>query len=249
MKVVNITGGLGNQMFQYAFAISLKERFPDEDVYVDTSHYHTLFFKHYKGINLHNGFEIDNVFPNASLPIAGFRQICKVSYYIPNYVLSRIGRKLLAQRKTELIPPYSKNYSYVAEACTPGNRYYEGFWQCIKNFEGIKYKLIDVFAHPEPNEYNSRLLSEICSCNSVGIHIRRGDYLNEPEFRNICGVDYYKKGIDLILSDGNMHEFYIFSNDMDWCKENIAPLAGDNKIHYVTDNKGKLLGYVSDDLL
>lgn len=239
MKIVNITGGLGNQMFQYAFAISLKERFPEEEVYVDISHYHTLFFKHYKGINLHNGFEIDKVFPKANLPIAGIKQISKVSYYIPNYVLSRLGRKLLPQRKTELIPSYSKNYSFVEEAYKPGNRYYEGFWQCIKNFEGIKDKLVEVFAHPEPNEYNSQMISEINTFNSVGIHIRRGDYLNEPEFCNICDIDYYKKGIELILSDGLKHDFYIFSNDMDWCKENIAPLVFGNDIHYVTKNKGK----------
>lgn len=239
MKIVNITGGLGNQMFQYAFAISLQESFPSEEVFVDVSHYYTLLFKHYKGINLHNGYEINKVFPNAALPIAGMRQICKVSYYIPNYVLSRIGRKLLPQRKTELIPPYSKNYSYMEEAYSPGSRYYEGFWQCIKNLEGIKGKLMDVFAHPEPNEYNRQLISEICGCNSVGIHIRRGDYLNEPEFHNICGIDYYRKGIEIILSDGLKHVFYIFSNDMDWCKENISPLVGDNEIHYVTENKGK----------
>ena len=239
MKIVNITGGLGNQMFQYAFAISLKEQFPDEEVFVDVSHYHTLFFQHFKGINLHNGFEIDKVFPNASLPIACMSRICKVSYYIPNYVLSRIGRKLLPQRKTELIPPYSKNYSYVAEAFQPGDCYYEGFWQCIKNFDGIKDKLVEVYAHPSPNEYNRQLISEIGDCNSVGIHIRRGDYLNEPEFRNICGMEYYKKGIESVLSDGMKHEFYIFSNDMDWCKENIAHLVGGNKIHYVTENKGK----------
>lgn len=239
MRIVNITGGLGNQMFQYAFAMSLKERFPDEDVFVDVSHYHTLFFKHYKGINLHNGYEIDNVFPNASLPIAGFRQICKVSYYIPNYVLSRIGRKLLPQRKTELIPPYSKNYSYVEEAYTPGHRYYEGFWQCIKNFETIKPHLLHIFAHPKPNEYNRSQIEQIRNCNSVGIHVRRGDYLNEPEFRNICGIEYYKKGIELILSDGKPHIFFVFSNDIQWCKEHLEPLVRGNAIKYVTGNKGK----------
>ena len=214
MKVVNITGGLGNQMFQYAFALSLKQVHPDEDVYIDTSHYHTLFFKHYKGINLHNGYEINKVFRNANLPIAGFRQISKVSYYIPNYVLSRIGRKILPKRKTELIPPYSKNYSYLSEAFQPGNRYYEGFWQCIKNFEGIKALLQHVFSHSEPNEYNKDMIEQIITSNSVGIHVRRGDYLNEPEFRNICGVEYYKKGIETILSEGRKHDFFIFSNDI-----------------------------------
>lgn len=238
MKIVNITGGLGNQMFQYAFALALKEALPDEEVYIDTSHYHTLFFKHFRGINLHNGYEIDKVFPNSCLPIAGFMQISKVSYYIPNYVLSRIGRKILPKRKTELIPPYSKNYSYMLDAFQTGNRYYEGFWQCIKNFEHIRPRLLEVFAHPEPNDYNKSLIVKIVNCSSVGIHVRRGDYLNEPEFRNICGIGYYKKGIGTILSDGGKHDFYIFSNDINWCKENIAPLVGENMIHYVTENKG-----------
>ena len=239
MKIVNITGGLGNQMFQYAFALSLKESFPDEEVYIDISHYNTLFFNHFKGINLHNGYEIDRVFPKADLPIAGFKQIIRVSYYIPNYVLSRIGRKLLPKRRYELIPAYSKNYSYVPEVYKPGNCYYEGFWQCAKYFKGIKPLLRETFSHPEPNDYNMELISRIRQGNSVGIHIRRGDYLNEPEFRGICGVDYYKKGIEMIISDGKAHDFYIFSNDMDWCKNNIEPLVGNNHLYYVTDNKGK----------
>ena len=239
MKIVNISGGLGNQMFQYAFALSLKDAFPEECVYIDVSHYHTLLFKHYKGINLHNGFEISKVFPNACLPIAHFPQIVKLSYFIPNYVLSRLGRKIFPKRKTELIPPYSKNYSYLPEAFQPGNRYYEGFWQSIKNYEAIKPRLQYVFDHPEPNDFNRGMIEQISSCNSVGIHVRRGDYLNEPEFRNICGVDYYKKGIDMVLSDGEEHKFYIFSNDMQWCKENLEPLVGNSAIHYVAENKGK----------
>ena len=239
MRIINITGGLGNQMFQYAFAISLKMAFPEEEVYIDTSHYHTIFFNHFKGINLHNGFEIDKVFPNAKLPIAGFRQIVKLSYYMPNYMLSRLIRKVLPRRKSELIPPYSKNYSYLPEAYLPKDCYYEGFWQCIKNFENVKKELIETFAHPLPNSYNKQLIEEINSCQSVGIHIRRGDYLNEPEFRNICGIEYYKKGIEMILSDKKPHSFYIFSNDMAWCKENIAPLVGENSICYVEGNIGK----------
>ena len=238
MKIVNISGGLGNQMFQYAFALSLKEKFPDEEVYVDTSHYHTLFFKHYKGINLHNGYEIDAVFPNAKLPVAGWKQIMKVSYYIPNYILSRLGRKYLPQRKTEFVPQNS-TYSYLPEAFSFSNCYYEGFWQSIRNFEGIKSKICEAFAHPEPNEYNRRLIDDIMACDSVGIHVRRGDYLNEPEYCNICGVGYYKNAIEQILSDRKPHVFYIFSNDMQWCKDNIERLVGNNKIVYVSGNKGK----------
>ncbi len=238
MKIVNISGGLGNQMFQYAFALSLKEKFPDEEVYVDTSHYHTLFFKHYKGINLHNGYEIDKVFPNACLPIAGWKQIMKVSYYIPNYILSRLGRKYLPQRKTEFVPQNS-TYSYLPEAYTQGDCYYEGFWQSIRNFEGIQAKLKEVYAHPEPNDYNKILIKEISSQESVGIHVRRGDYLSEPDYMGICTLGYYKKGIDRLKEKEKDYTFYIFSNDLTWCKENLEPLIKGYKVVYVTENKGK----------
>ena len=85
----------------------------------------------------------------------------------------------------------------------------------------------------QPNQYNAALISNLESCNSVGIHVRRGDYLAEPEFRGICGLDYYEKGIKEILSDEKKYVFFIFSNDMQWCQENIAPLVGDNRIVFI----------------
>lgn len=239
MKIVNIAGGLGNQMFQYAFAISLKDRCPEEEVLIDISHYHTLFFRHYKGANLHNGYEIDTLFSNAWLPKAKWWQIMRLSYYVPNYILFRLVRKILPIRKTELIPLRSKNYSYLPEAYLSGDRYYEGYWQCIRNFCSIKPKLLEIFAPPTPNAYNAELMEQIKTERSVGIHVRRGDYLSEPEFQGICDVDYYRKAIGSILMDKKEHTFYVFSNDMAWCKENLPQLIENNKIMYVTGNKGK----------
>jgi hypothetical protein len=238
MKIVNIAGGLGNQMFQYAFALSLKDRFPDEDVYIDTSHYHTIFFSSFKGISLHNGYEIDKVFPNASLPVAGWKQIIKVSYFIPNYVLSRLGRKFLPVRSNEIIPPYSKNLTFMSEVYRPGDFYYEGFWQSVGYFTNIKDRLVEVYSHSVPNHYNRELIKSICNCNSVGVHIRRGDYLKEPTYCNICTLNYYKSAIELILSDNLKHTFYLFSNDIEWCRENITPIIGNNDVVYVAGNNG-----------
>ena len=71
MKIVKILGGLGNQMFQYALFLSLKERFSHEQVMIDTS-----CFRNYP---LHNGFEVDRIFAQKA-PVASWRNILKVAY-------------------------------------------------------------------------------------------------------------------------------------------------------------------------
>ena len=86
MKIVKILGGLGNQMFQYALFLSLKERFPHEQVMIDTS-----CFRNYP---LHNGFEVDRIFAQKA-PVASWRNILKVAYPYPNYRFWKIGKYIL----------------------------------------------------------------------------------------------------------------------------------------------------------
>ncbi len=240
MKIVNIIGGLGNQMFQYALAVALKERFPDEDILIDTSHFHYLFSKNWKGTNLHNGYEIDKVFPNANLKKATASQLLKVTWYMPNYVLSRFVRKALPVRKTEFIQKREDIFVYQPEVFSKeGNCYYEGNWESEKYFVDSREEVQKAFSHGEPNKINAGYIEKMENEESVGIHIRRGDYLASPKWTGICTLEYYKRGIETILADGNKHVFYIFSNDIPWCNENINPLLEGHQIVTVTENKGK----------
>ena len=75
-----------------------------------------------------------------------------------------------------------------------------------------------IFQHPSPEGKNKQYIENMESSNSVGIHIRRGDYLLSDNFRGICEVDYYKRAIDKILQDGEKHVFYLFSNDQNGVK-------------------------------
>ncbi len=238
MKIVNVIGGLGNQMFQYAFAISLHEKSGD-DVYIDTSHYNYLFVKRFKSANLHNGFEIERVFPNAKLKHAHWYQLVRTTWYFPNYLLSRVMRKVLPVRKSEVIQKVTEYFEYNSEIYKiKGNVYFEGLWSSAKYYKPIKSLLKKVFAHPQATGINARYLYEMSMCNSVGIHVRRGDYLLEPAFRDICELDYYKRAINEIIADGEKHIFFVFSNDMDWCKEHLQPLIGLNAVYYVSNNVG-----------
>lgn len=237
MKIVNIAGGLGNQMFQYAFALMLKEHYPDETVMVDTSHYHTLMFKHFGSVNLHNGYEIDKIFTNATLPVARPKDIRKVSRYIPNYILSRVMRRLLPKRKTEYVAPYTENFTYPSDVLTDGDRYYEGYWQCARYYLDIKPLLRHTFTHPAPNEYNAALIEHIKSTDSLGIHVRRGDYKNAPEFNGICTTEYYKKALEAATRD-RKPTIFVFSNDITWCRENLPVLVPGLDIIFIDGNRG-----------
>lgn len=241
MKIVNIIGGLGNQMFQYAFALSLKERFPGEDVLIDTTHFNHIFVRKFRGANLHNGYEIEKVFPNAKLKHASCWQLMRVTWYMPNYLLSRVVRRGLPKRKTEYIQPLSASFTHLPEVYNiKGDCYYEGIWESVKNYIPCRDVIQQTFAHSEPDdEINRSYINQMEASDSVGIHIRRGDYLYEPAFMNICDVDYYEHAIGEILSDKRQHEFYIFSNDMPWCQKHIAPLLKGYKLVFVNNNEGK----------
>ena len=239
MRIVNMAGGLGNQMFQYAFALMLKAHYPDEEVMIDTQHYHTLFFKHFGSVNLHNGFEIEAVFPHATLPVARPKDLMKVTYYIPNYVLSRIARKLLPKRKREYVAPYSENFMKNENVFTDGDTYYEGYWQSASYYLDLKPQLRQVFAHRSPNAYNTAMIRQIQETNSVGIHVRRGDYKNAPEFNGICTMDYYRKAFERIMSDGQKKTFFVFSNDIPWCRENLPAMLKGHDVVFVDGNRGK----------
>lgn len=240
MKIVNIIGGLGNQMFQYAFAIALRQANPSEEIFIDIQHFRYIFIKKYKTSNLHNGYELNKIFPNLDIKVAGIRDLLKVTLYIPNFFLSRIVRKLLPKRKTEYVAPINESQTYQPVLLNlQGDTYYEGYWQSAKYYSNCKPQLRKIFSHPEPNAYNKEMIDTIASTPSVGIHIRRGNYLLLPRYKGICEINYYQKAIKAITDDKKQHHFFIFSNDMEWCKQNILPLIGNSPVTFVMNNKGK----------
>lgn len=240
MKIVNLIGGLGNQMFQYAFAIALEQRFPNEKVVVDISHFKHLFLKEWKGYNLHNGYEIEKVFPNAYLKHATAWQLMRLSWYVPNYIMSRVLRKVLPKRKREFIQHRKDIFVYQPDVFNiTGNCYYEGNWESARYFDACREKIQQVYSHGIPNDINLNYIKCMEAENSVGVHVRRGDYMKSTKWSGICTYDYYKRAFDIILSDAKPHTFYIFSNDMAWCKENLPGLADGHKMVFVNNNSGK----------
>ena len=250
LKIVNMAGGLGNQMFQYAFATMLQQHFPNDKVMVDTQHYNTLFFKEFGSVNLHNGYEINLVFSNATLPVATKDDLRKVTRYIPNYVLARVVRHFLPRLATEYVEPLSENFTRNDAVLQQGDCYYEGYWQSHSYYTGMKPLLHQLFTPPRPNAYNSEMTALIEQSDSIGLHVRRGDYKSAPEFNGICTPAYYKKAIEKATNDGRKHTLFVFSNDIPWCREHPGDVQGArHRLCGWQQRLGQLLGHVSHDAL
>ena len=231
MKIVKILGGLGNQMFQYALYLALKESFPDEKILVDCSYFRTY--------HVHTGLELQRVF-NLDLPQAQFIDLLKVTRPVYSFKFSRVIRKLLPPRETECIE--AKDYTYNQKVFTAGDRYYDGYWQNFLYFERYGELIRKSFCFQMPlNEKSIAMLDELekVQQDSVSIHVRRGDYLKAKNYLGLCGLEYYKNAIRYINAHARNPIYYLFSDDMDWCEENIAPLLGKNRLTYVDWNRGK----------
>ena len=218
MIIVKLQGGLGNQMFQYAIGRKLSllnktELKLDLSFLLDRTPRPNFTYRDY---NL-------NIF-NLNIEFATQKEI----KLFVNYLDSRIKRKIY----TYLF--LGRNNKYIDEkqfTCDPdilkltGNLYLDGYWQTEKYFSDIKDILCNDFTIKiSQDKKNQEMIKTIKNTNSVSIHIRRGDYIENKQIYNvhgICDLDYYYNCINLFLKKLKNPHFFIFSDDHRWAKENL----------------------------
>ncbi|KIF82724.1 alpha-1,2-fucosyltransferase [Noviherbaspirillum autotrophicum] len=208
MIVVRLIGGLGNQMFQYASALALAKR-TGSDLILDLS-----AFKHY------------------SLRDYGLQQ-WKISARIASSVelrkFPRWGARVA--RYTQKLGIKTRFYSELGLGFDPAFMklhapvYLNGYFQSEKYFLNIRSILLEEFQPSNPLlAQNSRHASDAIESNSVAIHIRRGDYVSNTHnlsIHGVCSLGYYERAINIIRSKIGPANFFVFSDDMEWVRENI----------------------------
>ena len=229
MRIVKVIGGLGNQMFQYALSVALRQAFPEERVLLDLSCF--------RGYPKHFGFELPGIF-NISYEEASWRDVARVAYPFPNFQTWRFGSRLLPTRKSTLLE--KNDFTFEPTALTrPKDTYYDGYWQHEEYFRDIRPQILQAFCFPDfADERNQQAASRIAQTNSVGIHVRRGDYLTDPLFCGTGTLDYYTQAIRRMKELTRPELFVVFSNDIGWTQQNIAPIIGDVPILYADWNTG-----------
>lgn len=213
MIVIRMTGGLGNQMFQYAYYKALCMR--GYDVKID--------FEDYYQHQVHNGYELEKVF--GILVKKATNQESIDSGRSDKRIINKIKRKI--KKFFKLIYVYYETVEdstrYLPQLLNPPpNSYIFGYFGSYKYFERFNDELRKDFRFINKlDEINLKYRENIINSNSVSIHIRRGDYLKHSIYQNVCTLEYYKKAIEYIKKNVDNPVFYIFSNDIPWCKENL----------------------------
>lgn len=229
MKIVNLLGGLGNQMFEYAMYLALKDAHPHENIMCST--------RSFRGYGLHNGFELERIF-GIKVKEASLWQLAQLAYPFWNYRTWQVMQHWLPKRDS-----MTRGTSQITfnedEVLRKDSVFYDGYWQNEGNFKHIRQQVLEAFQFPKmKDELNINLVKMLQQTNSVSCHVRRGDYLKDPNMC-ICTSDYYVHAVAKMKELVNPDLYCIFSDDIEWCKENLSALCKGKKMVYVDWNKGQ----------
>jgi len=212
MIITNVYGGLGNQMFQYAFGKSLAYK-QNKQLLIDNS-----IFDQYEL----RKFLLDKF--NLSYAIATKDEI-------KQYELSNKFKRYFLRHINSYIPFKSnyffekKEFCFDKEVFNSSSKYFAGYWQSFKYFSQIRELLLKEFTLVEPiDQQNLILQNKIINNSSVSLHIRRGDYIilsKNKSGQALCPISYYEKAIKYIGQNVENPYFFIFSDDIQWVKENL----------------------------
>lgn len=224
MIIVRYTGGLGNQMFEYAMNVILMENFPQEKIYADLTRYELL--------DEHDGFDIVKYFnvDIKEIDNSTLKKIAPIHYWVRKMKLNEIV-KYRAVGKIEKINDYferknesigiirdyfSTNYNEDA-FCLNYDKvqtwHYKGNWINPLYWDGQEQLVQNCFQFNEnllTNE-DQKIIEEMQDFESVGIHIRKGDYTGNYSY-DLCTEKYYREAVCQIKERINGEiKFYVFS--------------------------------------
>lgn len=230
MIIVKLIGGLGNQMFQYALGKKMA-LLNDDKLLLDCSFFEEV------GSHTPREFELD-VFNVAE----------KRATEADLSLFRKVNRGRLKSAFSKLFPTQS-SYHIIKEQGhhfqptvldARGDVMLVGYWQSEKYFADIRPDLQKAFQFcKDLSAINLKVLEQISACEAVSIHIRRGDYVSNTSansFHGLCDLDYYHRAIALMHGKKSEISFFIFSDDIEWAKENLVL---NSPAYFIDHNTGK----------
>ena len=215
MIITKITGGLGNQLFQYAagrrLALKHKTELKLDISFLDYAAKKYPYYLCFFNIKATMVTDAERNLAGAIDSNSGGQLLCTTEQDSNGKPFYFYGEKSVT---------FEPNVSDL-----PDNLYLRGHWQTEKYFEDIKNVICDEIVVNTPQTGpNAEMAKKIKATNSVSVHIRRTDYVSTRTYRNIynvCDLEYYKLAVDYISKRVDDPTFFVFSDDIPWAKTNM----------------------------
>lgn len=212
MVVVELMGGIGNQMFQYALGrnLAIKNNVPlylDTKFLLDRSDRPDFVYRDYdlSIFNIEEHFISDNDSKKYNHLRSRLMKVC--SQLLPFHKL-----KYIQEEDCDFNP-------YVLDQSS--NIYLHGYWQNVKYFSSIENNIRRDFTFKNPISTNCEfILHQIKTTNSVCLNVRRTDFVVNRT-HGVLENDYYVQAEKILLEKVENPIFFVFSDDVEWCKNNI----------------------------
>ena len=223
MIIVNLYGGIGNQLFQYCFAHTVGEKL-GQAIYVNKVGFENrndghgefltdgLSFKGMQDCMLYKKSEL--LFTKLAWKVSDLFVARSKPYDMEELFLKRARHGFIWSHRAEcLLTSFDK---LIVKAPVV---FIDGYFQWPKMMEDtIRYMREHVIFRHSIDGKNEEYRKRIIESESVCVHIRRGDYARFPALQ-ICNYDYYRQAMEWIISRILHPVFYIFSDDMEWVRE------------------------------
>ena len=230
MIIVEVGRGLGNSMYVYAAGKALAEHHGTE-LKIDSS-----YLDAWPRSNRKFGGSWNVVIEkfNISAKRATKKEVGKFLLRTGFRPLDRLIYKLKLFERN--IVRYPTSGSIKEFYNVPNDTYLLGYFGDEKFFKKIKRIIRKDFTLKDKYKDNIlSLIKDISYRNAVSIHIRRGDLLKLKN-HYVLGLNYYKRAIEIIKKKVKNPVFYVFSDEIDWCKNNFVNMGA--KLHFIEDNAG-----------
>ena len=227
MFIVRIHGGLGNQLFQYAYSLYLMNKY----------HLSYIYFNrfHFKG-------DIDRPLSISYFNLSSFNLINSNFNRFNNSKINKIYN-FIFNHSNYVIEGFTKlSNEYVPKSIPDGDIYFDGYWQkchIVNEVENLLRKELVLKLN-----LSSKILSIenliTSHSNSVSVHIRKTDFISTQENKSIfalCSVNYYYSAIEYFLNNVNQDlTLFIFSDDFEWVRANLNLKLNHFLVEGNTDN-------------
>lgn len=236
MIIISFGGGLGNQMYEYAFLMKMKTLYPNQKFKIDTKYSFKL---------AHNGYELDRVFgiKEEQCTCFEYHNLSESSYEAINikfirellYFLRKIKWRVIGKKKSFIqqkdFTAYEESFFNLEQ---DKSYFLYGVFANYKYFDDMKDAVIRAFHFPKIEDAQNCYYRELIQkSNSVSIHIRRGDYIQERV--PLPSEKFYDDAMSILQNQVEDICYFVFTDDVEYAKEKFLHMKN---VYLIEGNGG-----------